>query len=264
MIGKSIMGLLRERWVRITVGFLITGAFVYLVARKVDMPALLNALRQVQIAWLGLGLAGICGSYLLRALRWQTMLVCLSVPARFKSCLIALLISTALNNVLVLRAGDLVRIFGFRRYLHTQASVLLGTLILERLLDLMVLLTFLFLASWWLPPHILPEGVVNGAFSMLLLIVGAFAAVLLLPRSIRRATAAVRSRFPRLTRLADALDDLSTVLVRLCGARAILRTLSLSVAAWLFEGTIFLSVALALRMTVNGAMPFFSLSMSTL
>src|SRR5205807_4492351 len=48
------------------------------------------------------------------------------------------------------------------------------------------------------------------------------------------------------------------------GARAILRTLSLSVAVWFMEGTVFLSVALALRMAVNGAMPFLSLSMSTL
>ena len=61
------------------------------------------------------------------------------------------LASIALNNVLPLRAGDMARSFAFRDQLQVAPSQIAATLLLERLLDLMSLLTLFIVGLMLLP-----------------------------------------------------------------------------------------------------------------
>ena len=54
--------------------------------------------------------------------------------------------SVAANNVLPFRAGDLLRTFGFNKRLSISSATSLTTLIVERLLDLLMVIFFLGLA----------------------------------------------------------------------------------------------------------------------
>jgi len=53
-----------------------------------------------------------------------------------------LLVGVAVNNVVPFRAGDVYRILAFRRQLIAPVVQLIGTLVIDRILDLTVLLGF--------------------------------------------------------------------------------------------------------------------------
>ncbi len=96
-------------------------------------PAAFHQLRVVSPVWLlGILLFSVAG-YGLRCYRAYAMLR--SVGARFSACARIFMTSLAANNVLPLRIGDVMRIFTYAGDVNTTPSVVLSTVILEKLLD---------------------------------------------------------------------------------------------------------------------------------
>ncbi len=71
--------------------------------------------------------------YSMRCYRAYAMLR--SVGARFSACSRILMTSLAANNILPLRIGDVMRIFTYASDVNTTPSVVLSTVLLEKLLD---------------------------------------------------------------------------------------------------------------------------------
>ena len=63
----------------------------------------------------------------------------------------------AVSNVLPFRAGDALRALGFRRQLRSLALRVVGTLVIERTLDLLVLSGWFFLGMLGLPAGAFPR-----------------------------------------------------------------------------------------------------------
>jgi Lysylphosphatidylglycerol synthase TM region len=57
----------------------------------------------------------------------------------FGDAAVPFMASVAFNNVLPFRAGDMIRILAFKRFTKVDPSAQFGTLVLERLFDLLVL-----------------------------------------------------------------------------------------------------------------------------
>ncbi len=107
----------------------------------------IRSLRLVAPIWF-LGLIGFgIVSYTLRSERWHRMLR--STGVTLLTCSRILMTSLAANNILPLRIGDIMRTFTYAPDLNTTPSVILSTLILEKLLDIVVLVSFftIFLGS---------------------------------------------------------------------------------------------------------------------
>ena len=117
-------------------GLLISAFFLWYTFRSISLAQILS-LRLVQPGWI-LGVLGFtCLSYSLRCVRWTRMMR--STGARFAVCARVLMTSLAANNILPLRIGDIMRIFTYASDLGTSPSAILSTVILEKLLDIFVL-----------------------------------------------------------------------------------------------------------------------------
>ena len=117
-------------------GLLISAFFLWYTFRSISL-AEIRSLRVIHPAWI----AGVLGftliSYTLRCVRWSHMMR--STGAKFPVCARVLMTSLAANNILPLRIGDIMRVFTYAGDLGASPSAILSTVILEKLLDIFVL-----------------------------------------------------------------------------------------------------------------------------
>lgn len=133
-----------NRWLRPVLGFFVAAAFVYLAFGRLEWAEVEAALTSAAPGPLLLALAALAAGFSVRIIRWWWMLRALEPDLPLSSCVRPFLVSLAVNNTVPLRAGDLVRAFGFRDELRSPPMRVLGTLVIERILDLFVLLALFF------------------------------------------------------------------------------------------------------------------------
>jgi uncharacterized protein (TIRG00374 family) len=117
-------------------GLAISAGFLWYTFSKISF-ADLRAVRLVSPAWVAGVLAFTLASYTLRCVRWTRMMR--STGAKFGVCARVLMTSLAANNILPLRIGDIMRVFTYAGDLGASPSAILSTVILEKLLDIFVL-----------------------------------------------------------------------------------------------------------------------------
>lgn len=159
------------------VAFGITGFFLWLALRKVEFAALGSALASARLGWLVPMFAIVYLDLLVRAVRWRVLLSrTRERPAPVWDLFKLEAIGLAVNNVLLLRLGELARAGLAARRLGIPAAAALASVAIERALDVAALLTIFVLATR-LAPGIVPAQVVHAA---LLLLSGAVGALILL------------------------------------------------------------------------------------
>lgn len=159
------------------VAFAVTGFFLWLALRKVEFAALGAALAGAKPAWLLPMIAIVYLDLLVRAVRWRVLLTrTRAQPAPVWDLLKLEAIGLAVNNVLLLRLGELARAGLAARRLGIPAASALASVAIERALDVAALLSIFALATV-VAPGIAPVAVVRGA---LLLLAGAVGALVVL------------------------------------------------------------------------------------
>jgi hypothetical protein len=129
---------LTTNFLRSGIGILISVVCVYLALRGVDLGKTADLLGSARIQWLALGVAGVTADLFFRAIRWQRLIAPIKpVPLRRLSGY--MLVGYLANNVLPARLGELVRshYLGDREGISRSAT--LGTVIVERVVDTIVL-----------------------------------------------------------------------------------------------------------------------------
>ena len=214
---------------RAALGLLISVVALILVIRNVDVAAAWDALRNANPAWVALLVLFVLGDILLRALRWQVLLKPVAkVP--FTPVLASLLVGYLANNVLPARLGEIVRSHDLGERTGISRSTILGTIVIERVVDTMVVVSIAALAILVLSVR----GIVASA-----VLVG-FAVTALLVVAIAVGMAA--HRLPGADRVRTWLDrwpSIHRTLIRLRAGLAVagnLRTMALAVlltiASW--------------------------------
>src|ERR1700754_2353841 len=145
----------RNLWKTIP-GLLISAFFLWYTFRGISFDQILS-LRLAHPGWilgvLGFTLAG----YTLRCVRWSQMMPRggHSLRVHFLVCARVLMTSLAANNILPLRIGDIMRVFTYAGDLNASPSTILSTVILEKLLDIFVLvLMFVSTVGRVATPHL--------------------------------------------------------------------------------------------------------------
>ena len=113
-------------WIKPVIGLAITVIFVWLLAHGLDVSALSHAFAELSLPLLVLALLFLSAGYTLRIVRWWWMLRVLEPSLSLKACVWPFLTSIAVNNVMPFRAGDALRVFGFRQQLRSPAVRVLG------------------------------------------------------------------------------------------------------------------------------------------
>lgn len=240
-------------------GLLVSAFFLWYTFRGIHFREI-RALRLAAPAWLLGMLLFTAASYTLRCVRWYTMLR--PTGARFSPCARVLMTSLAANNILPLRIGDIMRCFTYAGDLGTSPSVILSTVLLEKLLDIFTL-ALLFTAtmgaianhSYRLAAQI-SLGI--SAVGLLVLLLGA--------RALEPAARAFFARHRGNVRIEKlehwillALDAITRI-----GAAGSLLLLVQSAVIWASEGLIYVAALRAVGLLVDPVAPWLAVSFANL
>lgn len=124
---------------RFWLGLALSGVFLYLAVRQVDWAQTAATLRTANLFLVGLGLSLLVVAYGLFAVRWRVLLqpaASVSVRDTFSFIMIGYLA----NTILPLRLGDVARAALLGRQRNVSASLVFGTVVLERVLDIVAVL----------------------------------------------------------------------------------------------------------------------------
>ncbi len=138
------------RVVLVGLGALVSVAFLFVAVRNAHLSATVDALRATRLGLLIPALGLLTVSFLLRAVRWQSLFAT-SVRPSFRAVLGAQFVGYVVNAVLPVRAGEAAAIVSLNRRSRRPLSEATATMILQRAEDVVVLVALLFLMLPWLP-----------------------------------------------------------------------------------------------------------------
>jgi uncharacterized protein (TIRG00374 family) len=133
------------------IGLLVTAFFTYIAFRDVRLTEAWHALKSSNYWWLLPALAVMALFLVIRAIRWR----CLFAPAnrpQLRPVTAALLVGYLFNNILPARAGEVARVIALNQRAGTPLAETSGTVVIERIYDVLCLLVLLFVTLPWLPP----------------------------------------------------------------------------------------------------------------
>ena len=240
-------------------GLLISAFFLWYTFRGIRYAEIRTLHLEAPLWLLGV-LVFTIASYTLRCVRWHAMLR--STGARFTTCARVLMTSLAANNILPLRIGDIMRCFTYAGDLGTSPSVILSTVLLEKLLDIFTLALLFTLTMGAIANHSY-----RLAAQISLAISGVGLLVLLL--GARPLEPPIRAFFlrhhgsPRLAKIENwvllALDALNRI-----GTLGSLLLLLQSAVIWTCEGLIYVSALAAIGLSVDRVAPWLAVSFANL
>ncbi|MGI4741021.1 MAG: lysylphosphatidylglycerol synthase transmembrane domain-containing protein [Janthinobacterium lividum] len=120
----------------------ISGALMYYAVRDQDLSRIGQSIRSANYGWLVVTSIITVFGYLSRAYRWQMQLNASQTPAPFWKVYHAMMVGYLANLVLP-RAGEVIRCSVLRRTSGVPVQVALGTVVTERVIDVLVLLLLL-------------------------------------------------------------------------------------------------------------------------
>lgn len=257
------------RWLRPLLGLVVAAIFLYLAVGRLEWASIEEILRSADRPLLLLALLALAAGFFTRIVRWWWMLRALEPQLPLRSCVRPFLLSLAINNTVPFRAGDVVRAFGFRAELRSPPLRVVGTLVVERILDLFVLLALFFagllgVAAGAVPPVFVTTGVVLGVAALSGILVLVFLPErlhALIARLLRSRPVARRAWAERAGALLQQLFDGLSILQ---SPRRAAQLLGLSLVAWTLEGAMFAAVASSLRTDASALGPWFALATGTL
>jgi glycosyltransferase 2 family protein len=154
------------------VGLLVSGAFLWLAMRGTEASVWSRTLASANFLLLIPFLLSLAGFYWLKALRWRMLLapVCTTSAGQV---LPALMVGLAGNNLLPAHLGELLRVHLLGRQLQVSQSSVLGSIVLERTLDMLTVLAMLAVAMLWrgsVVPELKLAGLVLTGIGIMLLL----------------------------------------------------------------------------------------------
>lgn len=247
-----------KKW-RLWISILVSLVGLYLAARGVDVRGLLDALGQMQPAWLFPAFGLILLGLLARALRWRLLLQPVSgAGIRIGRLFNLLNIGYLVNLVSPVRLGDLLRAYLCSELQRLSVVGALSTVAVERIVDT---LTIVFLLVLIVPFVTLPSSLAQPAFAIgLVALVAALVLVLVVSR--RERSVALFERVAGRIHFLNRPQVRHSVLAALDGLTVLrsLRSLAgvavLSLIAWLCVAAEFQVVmhAMGLRLPPVAAM----------
>jgi glycosyltransferase 2 family protein len=139
----ALAKLMRRRAAQVAISLGLGGLLLWLAIARINLAGLGAELSRIRPSWLLLAVATYWSALMIRSWRWLILLTPVR-RLRFGQVLFGLLVGYAANNVLPARLGELLRAdFLGRRYDVSRLSVV-GTIVVERLFDVIVFVGFFF------------------------------------------------------------------------------------------------------------------------
>jgi glycosyltransferase 2 family protein len=140
-----------KKFLQTSFGFLIAAVFMYLAFRGVSVKDLWASLQDVNYLWAASVIPIALLSHWLRAVRWAYLLSPVKQNVSTRSLFSAVMIGFMVNNVLP-RVGEFTRAYAIGRSEGISKSSAFGTVVVERIID-MVTFLFILCLVLFLSPH---------------------------------------------------------------------------------------------------------------
>lgn len=242
-----------RRSVQWAVGLLVSAVALWLAFRDVNLGELARALATANYLYLPLSVVLILLGQMCRAKGWQTLL---SRQLPFGSVFSALNAGYLLNNILPLRLGEVGRAYLISRSHKFSAMQALSTVLVERVIDLCLLVGML---TAFVPPAIGLTGTAATVVIAVLLSLAVLSLLFVVSRRpfwlvqlLRRIVGGLQRLWKGAGRLEDLFHSVVDGLAALTDARRFWGAVGWSGAAWVSAG---LSTWLLLRAFVPEATP---------
>ena len=155
-----------RNWQRNLVGIAISCACLGFIALRIDLNEVRDSISHFQWIYLFWGILSLAGGYAIRIVRWSALLRAAGAHISPFACTAPFLGSIALNNPLPMRGGDDVRALVFPSAIGIGRTTATGSLVMERLVDLMTLLACLAIGLAISLKAQLPEWLATTAVSL--------------------------------------------------------------------------------------------------
>ena len=262
----------QKNWKRNIFGLAISIACLIVIFRQINYSEVRSAILNFQWAYLCVGIISLTFGYSLRILRWSVLLKSAGAGISPTKCIAPFLGSITLNNILPMRLGDVIRALVFPSSIGVEKIIAAGSLVMERLVDLMTLLTCLAIGHAvnpaiqfpdWLTKVSLSFASIGGVSLMLLFLFSGYlsnwCARLIISDT------KVQNKFGRI------MQKILTVLSELLGSFAamsrfsiLLKLFVLSMLVWVGEAGLFWSLLLGFGFDVRPEIALFVMAMTTL
>ena len=227
---------------RATLGVSISVVALFLVIRSVDLAAAWDALRGADLRWMAVLVGFVMADVCLRAVRWKVLLRPVAVVS-FRDSLSSLLVGYLANNILPARLGEVVRSHDLGERTGISRSTILGTVVVERVVDTVVVVSIAAVAILVMSIRgVVASAVMVGAAVTALLVMAIALGIVAhrLPGA-ERVTAVIAQR----PRIHMALVRLRTGLAIAGNLRTMVVAVLLSIASWSFTVLAFAAAAQA-------------------
>ena len=149
------------------IGIVFSLGFLWLALYHVDLRETASALRQVNVLILSAAVVSYVLSATVDAIRWQLLLAAHKAPP-FSRAFSVLSVGVVMNAFLPARLGDFARAYLMGEAEGDSKVYVLGTVVMEKVADLLFLLLSLMLLLWQVAP---PEWLDGSARGMALVLV---------------------------------------------------------------------------------------------
>jgi len=136
--GRSVAGI-----VGACLALAVGGFFMWWALRQVDPAEVWNAIRGAHGGLLVAAVAVATSGFFLRALRWRVLLEPVSTGVGLGPLFAAVAVGFMVNNIFLWRLGEIARAFVLAKRSSVSFASSLGSLLAERVLDMLTLFVFL-------------------------------------------------------------------------------------------------------------------------
>ena len=233
---------------RAILGLAVTVFLLWWVLRDVELAVLWAEVREADFLLLGLAVAIATLTFFLRALRWKVLLAPIYSGSSLRSRWAAVNIGFMANNLLPARVGEFARAYALSRLEPVSVSGAFGSLVVERVLDGIAIVFFMFVAMaapgfpWERASQDGPLGaIIRSAVVILGLLLVFMLLLLLFPRPLVRMAERLARFLPkRMARtFVDALEAFLDGLKILRKPRLLALAIVWSLAVWAWQSSAF-------------------------
>ncbi len=139
-----------KKKIQIIVGILVSVLSIYFVFRSVDFAVVFESIRNLNVTYVVIYIIITSSILSIRALRWE-MFIPIKKNIRKSSIIAATYIGYMANNVLPAKLGEVVRVYILGEKEGVKKTVILASVVTERLFDLITAVIMLFISILFIP-----------------------------------------------------------------------------------------------------------------
>jgi uncharacterized protein (TIRG00374 family) len=136
---------------RLLLTILISAIALWWFAHDIEWASLTEALTGVRVGWVAIAAFVLLGEFWIRALRWSVLLRPLGTQAKLIDLAAASVIGAGVNTLVPLRAGEIAKPVIAARRTGYPLSAVIATNVMERVFDLLGMVSILLLMVAFLP-----------------------------------------------------------------------------------------------------------------